>query len=306
MKTSLDHLPAGKRKELEFVVETLRSGFADALSRRTMPRFRNGRLLKIILFGSYARGDWVEDPKGRYFSDFDLLVVVNHDDLADLEKFWSKSDEVLLRELASGEHLRTQPNFIVHSLDDVNEQLRLGRYFFTDILRDGITLFEESGFPLASPEALSPRDAYSETKSYHEEWFESADQFLETGRDHIAKGPRWSKKAAFELHQAAERFYHGIVLVLTLYSSKTHRLNLLRDRAEAMDARLIGIWPGSNKFERQGFDLIRRAYVEARYSKTYEISVEHLGWLEERVGTLKDMVEIIAQERIAELERLAA
>jgi predicted nucleotidyltransferase len=149
MKTSLDHLPAGKRKELDLVVSVLREGFAEALSRRTMPRFRNGKLLKIILFGSFARGDWVEDPKGRYFSDFDILVVVNHEDLTDLEKFWGGPDEILLKELASGERLRTQPNFIVHSLDDVNEQLRLGRYFFTDILRDGITLFEEGGFPFA-------------------------------------------------------------------------------------------------------------------------------------------------------------
>ena len=81
MKTSLDHLPAGKRKELDLVVSVLREGFASALGRRTMPRFRNGKLLKIILFGSFARGDWVEDPKGRYFSDFDILVVVNHEDL---------------------------------------------------------------------------------------------------------------------------------------------------------------------------------------------------------------------------------
>ncbi|AYV46242.1 nucleotidyltransferase [Caulobacter flavus] len=306
MKTSLDHLPAGKRKELDLVVEVLRQGFADALSRRTMPRYRDGKLLKIILFGSYARGDWVEDPKGRYFSDYDLLLVVNHEDLTDLQEFWGKSDEVLLRELASGERLRTQPSFIVHSLDDVNEQLRLGRYFFTDILKDGIELFCEDEFSFNLPGSLSAQDAYAETKGYFDEWFESADQFLETGRDHIAKGPRWSKKAAFELHQAAERFYHGLVLVLTLYSAKTHRLNLLRDRAEAMDTRLVGIWPGSNKFERQGFDLIRRAYVEARYSKSYEISTDHLDWLVGRVEALKQIVEMIAQERIMELKRLAA
>ncbi len=303
MKTSLDHLPAGKRKELDFVVETLREGFRQALSRRTMPRFRAGKLLKIILFGSYARGDWVEDPKGRYFSDYDILVVVNHEDLTDLEEFWGKPDDALLRELASGERLRTQPNFIVHSLDDVNEQLRLGRYFFTDILRDGVALFEEDGFPFSQPELLSPQDAYSETKGYYEEWMRSASAFLRGARFYRTDGS--PKEAAFSLHQAAEKFYHGLILVLTLYSAKTHRLNLLRDRAEAMDARLIGLWPGSNKFERQGFDLIRRAYVEARYSKTYEISAEHLDWLEERVAALKAIAETIALERIEALRKAA-
>lgn len=304
MKTSLDHLPAAKRKELDLVVETLRSGFAEAISRRTMPRFRNGKLLKIILFGSYARGDWVEDPKGRYFSDYDILVVVNHDDLADLEQFWAKADEALLRELASGERLRTQPNFIVHSLDDVNEQLRLGRYFFTDILRDGITLFEEDGFPFVAPGALSAQDALAETRTYFDEWSRGSATFLRGAKFYRQDGS--PKEAAFSLHQAAEKAYHGLILALTLYSAKTHRLNVLRDRAEAFDARLLGVWPRASKFERQGFDLIRRAYVEARYSPHYEISDEHLAWLEQRVSALQAVIEIVATERIEHLRRAAA
>jgi len=304
MKTSLDHLPAAKRKELDFVVQTLRDGFAQALSRRTMPRFRTGKILKIILFGSYARGDWVEDPKGRYFSDYDILVVVNHDDLADLEEFWGGPDQTFLREYASGERLRTQPNFIVHSLDDVNEKLRLGRYFFTDILRDGIALFEEDGFPFATPETLSPQDAYTETKTYFDEWSRGSATFLRGAK--FYREDRSPKEAAFSLHQAAEKAYHGLILALTLYSAKTHRLNLLRDRAEAIDRRLIGVWPRSNKFERQGFDLIRRAYVEARYSPHYEISDEHLAWLEERVAALQAAVETVALERIEGLRKAAA
>ncbi|WP_234792437.1 hypothetical protein [Sphingobium yanoikuyae] len=58
MKTGLDHLPDGKQRELAHVVEIVRAGFARATAQRTQPRFRNGQLLKIVLFGSYARGDW--------------------------------------------------------------------------------------------------------------------------------------------------------------------------------------------------------------------------------------------------------
>jgi hypothetical protein len=56
MKQSLDHLPGGKRRELEFVVGAIRDGFAKAVAHRTQPRFRSGKLLKIVLFGSHARG----------------------------------------------------------------------------------------------------------------------------------------------------------------------------------------------------------------------------------------------------------
>lgn len=88
-------LPEGKRRELAHVVEIVREGFAEAISRRTQPRYRSGHLLKIILFGSYARGDWVEDPVGRYFSDYDILVVVNHEDLTDVPEFWTKTEVTL-------------------------------------------------------------------------------------------------------------------------------------------------------------------------------------------------------------------
>ncbi|WP_233247522.1 nucleotidyltransferase domain-containing protein [Caulobacter endophyticus] len=182
MKLSLDHLPAGKRRELEFVVETLRAAFARAIAHRTMPRFRNGKLLKIILFGSYARGDWVEDPFGRYFSDFDILVVVNHEDLTNVPEFWIKAEEALVEALASGQHLRTPVSVIHHDLDDVNEQLTLGRYFFTDIVRDGVVLFEEPGNPLAEPKPLSAAQALQESRDYFEEWFASAVGFLDTAK----------------------------------------------------------------------------------------------------------------------------
>lgn len=303
MKQSLDHLPAGKRRELEFVVETLRAAFAGAVAHRTMPRFRNAKLLKIILFGSYARGDWVEDPVGRYFSDFDILVIVNHEDLTDVPEFWTKAEEGLVEALASGQHLRTPVSVIYHALDDVNEQLKLGRYFFTDIVRDGVVLFEEPDHPLAAPAPLSPAQALQESRDYYEEWLTSADEFLDNYRFNVSQGR--NKNAAFQLHQATERYYHTLFLVLTLYSPKTHSLNQLRKLAEGLDPALAQVWPGQNKFERRCYELIREAYVKARYSRHYHITAEQLAWLEERIGVLREMVRERCEKRLAELQSAA-
>lgn len=171
------NLPAAKRRELVHVVEIIREGFARAILHRTQPRYRNGHILKIILFGSYARGDWVEDPVGRYFSDYDLLVVVDHDDLTDISEFWAKTEDRLLEELTEGKALRTQVSLVYHSLNDVNEKLRLGRYFFVDILKDGIVLHDEPNHPFAEPKQLSSGEALRETRDYFEEWFGSAKNF---------------------------------------------------------------------------------------------------------------------------------
>jgi predicted nucleotidyltransferase/HEPN domain-containing protein len=303
VKGSLDHLPEGKRRELEFVVQVIREGFDFAVARRTMPRLRNARLLKIILFGSYARGDWVEDPVGRYFSDFDLLVVVNSDELTDVSEFWEKTEDRLLEELSAGRNLRTPVSVIYHSLDDVNEKLRLGRYFFLDIVNEGILLFEEPGHPFAEPQALSAKQALRETDEYFQEWFESAGKAKKGAEFYLTEGDY--KDAAFLFHQAVERLYHCVLLVLTLHSPKSHNLSRLRQLAEGLEPRLKAIWPRETKFQRRCFELLREAYVKARYSREYRISRQELEWLASRIELLQELVREACLERIQEPAKAA-
>lgn len=303
MKTSLDHLPEGKRRELAHVVDVLRNGFAFATARRTQPRTRGGQILKIILFGSYARGDWVEDPVGRYFSDYDLLVVVNREEFTDIGEYWEKAEAQLLEELSAAEVLRTPVSLIYHDLDDVNEKLRLGRYFFMDILREGIVLFEKAGFPFVEPQPLSPEQALQETRDYYEEWFESARRRLEIAHEDLAKG--YLKEAAFDFHQATERFYHCLFLVRTLYSPKTHNLNRLRDMAEQLEPKLRQVWPRESRFQKRCYSLLRDAYVKARYSRSYRITDEELGWIAERVTVLQNLVRDACEQRIGKLAEAA-
>ena len=293
-------LPDAKRRELAHVVDIIREGFARAIRHRTQPRFRNGQILKIILFGSYARGDWVEDPVGRYFSDYDILIVVDHEDLTDIPEFWAKTEERLLEELAESKALRTQVSLIYHSLDDVNEKLRLGRYFFMDILKDGIVLHEEPNHPFAEPKQLSSGEALRETRDYFEEWFESAAEFVDDFQSNFEK--RRFKKAAFELHQATERLYHCVFLVRTLYSPKTHNLNRLRALTEQLEPQLRAVWPTDSRFHKRAYNLLREAYIRARYSREFSISDDELAWLGERVALLQELVRDLCNARIAELE----
>jgi len=296
MKTDLDHLPETKKRELARVVEILFAEFEAAIAGGTMPYKRKGAILKIILFGSYARGDWVADPIGGYISDYDLLVVVNDDKLTDITDYWSKAEDHLLREYGISHRLTAPASFIVHSLNDVNHQLRLGRYFFTDIVRDGIVLYEMEGHTFAQPEALAPTAALKEAQGYFDEWFPSAEKFRLAAEFLIKQdGP---KQAAFQFHQAAERLYHCVLLVVTLYSPKSHKLNFLRSQAEQLDASLIEAWPRVTKFEQRCFELLRRAYVDARYSPHYKITAEELAWLGERVTVLQELVKAVCEDRL--------
>jgi HEPN domain-containing protein len=182
---------------------------------------------------------------------------------------------------------------------DVNARLRRGRYFFTDIVRDGVALFEAPGHPFAQPEILEPGAVLAEAQGYFDEWFPSAIGFADTAAYVAAQGR--PKEAAFQFHQATERLYHCVLLVRILYSPKSHKLNFLRSQAEQLDERLAEAWPRGAKFEQRCFELLRRAYVDARYSPHYKITAEELAWLGERVIALQRLVQNVCKERLQAL-----
>lgn len=288
VKTTLDHLPEGKRAELSRVLEVLFREFDDVTKRKSGSRLQ-GRILKVILFGSYARGDWVDDPVGGYKSDYDLLIVVNHDDFADVTDYWMDAEAHLEQAFDIAHTLTAPAHFIVHSLADVNRQLTRGRPFFTQILDEAVILYEAPDHPLSRPAKLSPTEAFREAEANFAKWFPSAGEFLIHGADALERG--WLNKGAFELHQATERYYHCVLLTQTLYSTKSHNLNFLRGQAERVAPELIPVWPRTNRFEKRCWELLRRAYVEARFSDQYEITAEQLAWLVERLKDLQGRVE---------------
>lgn len=297
MKTSIEHLPEGKQRELSRIVDILHEEFADALNGGSAEFKKRGRILKIILFGSYARGDWVDEPhtmKG-YRSDFDLLVVVNNRKFTDFATYWYKAADRLIRDRG----VKTPASLIVHSRREVNTALREGRYFFSDLRRDGIVLYELDDEPLAEPRAPSPEQAFQIARSYFDDRLPFAQGLMESVHLHVDKG-RY-KIAAFELHQAVEQAYSALLLVLTGYGPPSHNLKFLRTLAEEQDRRLAEAWPRDQRRFSAWFNTLNEAYVKARYSSHYEISREALAWLEERTAELHRLVRTSCEEHLARL-----
>jgi uncharacterized protein len=302
--TGIDHLPQQKQRELTWIVRTLLEELARKTRRATQPHRRDGRILKIILFGSYARGEQVEDPKGGYFSDFDLLVVVSHADFTDMASWWGRAEDRII----AIRSIRTTVNLIFHTMDEINTALGEGRYFFIDIVREGIPIYEvEEKTPsgrrkhrFAAPKPLDAKQAYELAMEYHEHWIENARGSFTMAE--LGRGIRRGNETAFNLHQATERAYATILLTCTFYLPHEHNIKILRSWCEEIDARLIEAWPRGRKPYDRYFDLLRRAYVEARYSKHYRITHEELKWLTERVAALIDIADTICRERVVEMK----
>lgn len=89
-----------------------------------------------------------------------------------------------------------------------------------------------------------------------------------------------------------------------MYSPKTHNLNRLRSQTEALEPELRDVWPGTNTFERRCYELLRAAYVKARYSRQYRITAKELGWIASRV-VLRGLIEELCLKRIEALKATA-
>lgn len=304
MRTDIEHLPEKKRRELARIQEILFEEFelAKGPEKNTKKSARQtaGRILKLVLFGSYARGDWVDEAgqtaKG-YQSDFDLLIVVNRKEFTDMATYWYRAEDRIIQDTS----IKTPIGVIVHTLSEVNEKLAQGQYFFLDIIRDGIALYELNGHRFAEPKPQTPEDAHAAAKEYFEDWYDAYGAFFR-GYGYALKDGDF-KKAVFDLHQAVERLYGAYLLTTTLYSPSTHNIRKLRSLAEAKDERFRAVWPDEDRFQRRSFERLKDAYVKARYSKHYKIAEDELAWLGERAEALAALVKQACEEQLAGLKR---
>lgn len=281
MKTSLEHLPEQKQQELQRALGIIREEID---------------LDMLILFGSYARGDWVEDldPETlqyRYQSDFDLLVVTETSRQAER----IEQNNALSRRLAKTIH-RTPVSLIAEDIQFINRRLIKSQYFYIDIIREGILLYDSGKFELAQPREITIKERKKLAEEDFKYWFTSSNEFLIdyqscVDRDNLPK-------AAFELHQATERLYGAILLVFTRYKPSTHDLEKLAQRVGSIEPKFLSAFPKATEEERERFKLLRKAYVDARYKPSYMITKEQLEWLAERVILLKELTKKLCREKI--------
>lgn len=290
MKNSIDFLPERKQRDLRELAALIRDEVKD--------------VVMIILYGSYAANTYVERDERRdygvrtiYMSDYDLLVVTKRR-LGERES----TVEARVRErFAAGKNDENlpRPQIINESISKLNDALTMGRYFYVEIVAKGIMLYDSGECLLATPGELD----YAEIKKMAEEYY--GDKFSD-GLDFF-KGANFYYQeenyhmTAFMLHQATESFLKTIPLVYILYGYKEHDLQFLIEKCKPYTLELAKVFPCNTDEEKRLFDLLRRAYLEARYNKkNFIVTKADIDALVPKIELLRDIVEKVCKERIAE------
>lgn len=288
MKTSINYLPEQKRDELRRIVKCV----LEVLPGCEM----------IILYGSYARNTYVDyDQRIEYgirtcfMSDYDILVVTNtRFQRHVISHILSKATDNYYKGMNRNESTTVQ--FIDESIDDLNKAIDKNRYFYTDIKREGIMLYNSGRYKLARRRKLNYREIKELAEEYYNERFERGNEFLLGAIFYNEQGLH--KMASFNLHQACENYYNSIILTFTLYSPKEHSLIKLSARAKTHSLESSKAFPRNTEEEKRLFDLLQDAYVQARYSLHFRITQEDIEALIPKVELLRDIARQCCEERI--------
>ena len=110
-------------------------------------------------------------------------------------------------------------------------------------------------------------------------------------------------QVARSVHSNTECYYVAFLLVFTDYRPKTHDLEELDGMVSKIDETLKKVFPCQGEEEKRLFQLLRKAYVDARYKKDYVITAEELKYLAERIQLLRELTEELCKEEIEALQK---
>ncbi len=278
----LPYLPDNKVEELEIITQQI---------------VDTGKAEIVVLFGSYARGDYKEKrgkTKGKK-SDYDILAVSS--DVNSRDGLRAKLGDMF-------KDIEISVQVIAEEIDFVNSNLEEKQYFFTDIKREGKILFNSGKHELADSLKLTPTRRREIAEEDFKQWFDFAIEFYETSKFHIAR--KKNGLSAFDLQQVVEMCYTAIEMVFTHYNPYEHYLKILRERILKFDQRIKEALPRETKEQKGLFDYLDYAYIGGRYrsEEEFPVSNEQLDYWSKEAKKLLDLTRIVCQERIECLKKV--
>ncbi len=309
MRTSLRHLSASRRNDLRLVLRHIRDAFQNA--RASGKVFGLGRKLRraadladpemIVLFGAHARGEVngrstkSVHGNGRYTPDYELLVILDQCKLVRRLDLFQTVTHRFRADPKTSDGIEL--SFLTKSGAEINHRLRLGSAFYSDIKREGIVLHRAVDFQLARCRSIDPIQRQIAARRALRWWSRSASDSLFAFELFVDR--RRYRRAAFELHQAAEFLYTGIVIVFTGHQSRSHNLRRLERRVANLDPAFFGLLgQTTGNGDCRLFGLLNAAYVQGRYNGAFRVTQRELDELAKRVRRLQKATKRICQDRI--------
>lgn len=289
MKYNHDHLPQNKQEDLRRLTDMI----LHAVPTTNL----------IVLFGSYAKGTWAENDVRHDFnietvfsSDYDILVVTSCIDTSTAD---FKLDEVEKTFYKSIPERTPAVQFLHECVTTFTNYIHEARYFYTDILEEGVLLYKKPTYQIPEPGKLNYAQVRTQAEEYYKIWYEKGRGFIANAIfDFICCRYTLS---AFHLHQACECFYHAIELVFTGKKNRQHDLYELIRSTKKHSELLACVFPIKRTEDKRLFNLLKRAYIESRYNADFKMTRKDIWALMPHVRLLRRITKHICLDKIRAL-----
>ena len=316
MKRSIKYLPREKQADLKYLVSMI------------LERIPATEM--IILYGSYATGKYVEFDtriefgiRTTYMSDYDILVVTSGakdkdvgQKLDNIEAIYYKNqsitDILFVADSGSPEPLtnrsserQTPVQFINEDIKKLNRDISDGRYFYSQIKEEGIILYDSGRYKLGRRRKLRYEEITRQAEEYFAEKYKNAEEFFDNAKYNYSKGAY--KMSSFMLHQTFENLFYAVRLVYTLENNKMHNLvKLLASVRKYSEEFENTFFPGKSDDDMRLFNLVKSAYVEARYNPGFAVTKKDVESLMAIGARLFILVKELCERRIEDYESSAS
>lgn len=225
---------------------------------------------------------------------FDLLVITNSDNkLADHE-ILQKIDQIVAT-------LDCEVTTVVQPLEAANELIAKNSRFLTTIYHKAVLVYNAGNSALIAPPAAPSFDeTIRKLETTWNKCFSVAERFYKTACFCLDNG--WNEKAMFDLHQATQHTCMALLRVYTGYRSTTHNLSRLLALIENFSFIPSSIFPCITEEETALFNILNRAYSDARYKEDYIIPIDVANVLKKRVHQLLLVAEKLYNKKMIEFQ----
>lgn len=298
----ISFLPKHKRTDLELITGII-SGTMDEAG-------------MVILFGSYARGDYVDFDSRKdfninttYQSDYDILILTHKVEKKIIEskisaitnRYYDKKGKEKKRLEQMGHTVHVTPLRIVHKdIEDFNREISDNHYFYVQIKNQGKIIFDKGIYKLSEPRELDYMEIQVLAQEYHNFHYKEIKNHLRVAE--LSFNEDIYNLAAYHLQQVLEHVYHSILLVFTTDSPKNHKLHELNISIFPYAPEVSGCFgsPNDDDKTKECFMLIDKAYIEGRYNPDYVITKEQLILSTDKI---QQVVELAREANVKQIKK---
>jgi uncharacterized protein len=247
---------------------------------------------KIICFGvrsstSDAWSCFLADSQTKNSAIYDLLIATSPCEQRPRHELLNIVDNVNTDTIGV--------NALIHNVIAINEAITGGNVFFTRICNDGIVIYDRQMISIKQQRDGSfSKRIVPESDRLWSKWFHLAQNFLIGAVTSFRRG--CVDLAAFMLHQALEHTCIALTISITGYRPNTHNLGRLLTMTENFAPHSPTVFPRNTNEEKHLFRLLSRAYLDARYTESYEVTRNEMSILIERVSAYQRHAETLYHE----------